>query len=141
MDTFFPYSNTSNSSSSSNPSSSSNTLSVYPSNLGGARDSTETITQDSYNEDKHTYPPKPRRKPILFSQLKDTPFARGFTEKLERPKNKPKSKITTTQTSKETSTLLGEKDNISTHEPNPSVEIDKGSVMFSSKFLDEMNPD
>jgi hypothetical protein len=32
------------------------------------------------SEELHTYPPKPKRKPVLFSQLQDTPFAQGFKE-------------------------------------------------------------
>lgn len=103
-----------------------------------SRDSSETVrplikdtppvtSSESDSEVEHTYPPQPwttvvRRKPVRFSMLAKTPFAKGYTEKLDTSKP-PVETYDTTES--------GFKPN-----PSPSVEVEKGSVMFSARFAD-----
>jgi len=108
-------------------------------------DSTDTITQETFKpksriikasddylkendqniEERHTYPPrpssiKPRRRALLtppFSSLSGTPFARGVIEKLDTSKPQPIPEPPVA-------------------ESNPSVEIERGSILMSARFLD-----
>jgi len=108
-------------------------------------DSTDTITQETWRprsrrikasddylrendqniEERHTYPPrpssiKPRRRALLtppFSSLSGTSFARGVIEKLDTSKPQPIPEPPVA-------------------EPNPSVEIERGSILMSARFLD-----
>ena len=102
-----------------------------PAESSNSRDSSETVrplikdtppvtSSESNSEVEHTYPPQPwttvvRRKPVRFSILAKTPFAKGFIEKLDTskpPVDSPDSKS------------------------SPSIEVEKGSVMFSARFAD-----
>lgn len=125
-----------------------------PAETSNSRDSMETvrplikdnppqIKPESNPEEKHTYPPqgwrtigKIRRKSIRFSNLSNTPFARGFTEELDTskpqpmPESKPESPIIEAS---------NQEASPSPNNPDPSIEVEKGSLMFSSKFLDDIN--
>ena len=105
---------------------------VRPAIKDNSKASITTSESNSEGLGEHTYPPqawrvvgKIRRKPVRFSELSDTPFAKGYTEKLDTSKP-PVETYDTTES--------GFKPN-----PSPSVEVEKGSVMFSARFADNFH--
>jgi len=105
-----------------------------PSGLNNTPEIRKEIEQDI--EERHTYPPRPLSNKLRrgvtqlrtrFSSLSNTPFARGFNENLDPNNPIPTPISSPVEPKRESSTS------------EPTIEIEKGSLMLGANFLDNFD--